>query len=113
MKEYLIQINDGENGLYFIGDTRTGNIYGSPVPLSEVTNEFEGLGWVPLVLAAVAPAVLNLFGGKQQAKATESQAEIERYKAAVEQQKIQANQQMLMMAGGLGLAGVVLYSVLK
>ncbi len=110
----LIQLNDGSNGIFFLGDPDTGKIYGSEKTLSILINP--DLGIAPLlpvllpVIGTVASGVLSLFGGNSKAK---QQQELMQQQARMEAARQAASMQMLLIGGGLLVGGVVLYSVLN
>jgi hypothetical protein len=126
--ERYVELNDGENGKYFFGDTVTGAIYASNVPLSEVRRQYpekfnspQGLGEIVTAIvgfvAAATPAVIGAVNASKNRKAAEKAAAQEQLMlqqhAQMQAGSQASQQQMVMMIGGVGLAGFLIYMLLK
>ncbi|WKN32124.1 hypothetical protein PZB74_01995 [Porifericola rhodea] len=124
--ERYVQLNHGENGTYFIADSKTGIIYAATGPLAELKKRYPlqlglgTLGIIPVIVGAVAavtPAVIGAVNASKNRKAAEKEAARQQemlQQQAYMQTSAQANQQQMMMTlGGLGLAGLLVFMLLK
>ncbi|WPP49644.1 hypothetical protein [Catalinimonas niigatensis] len=124
--ERYVQLNEGETGTFYIGDSKTGIIYAATAPLSVLKKQYPlqlglgTLGIVPVIIGAVAavtPAVIGAVNASKNRKAAEKEAarqqEMLKQQAYMQTSAQESQQQMIMTIGGLGLAGFLLFMLLK
>lgn len=115
MKRYF-QLNDATHGLYFIYDNSTGNILASDKPLKALIPAEQSLGFLQALLpivAAVAPGVMNLATRKGDQALLDQQKEQLLIQQQMQARQQAAQQKNMMILAGAGLAGILLFTLLK